>query len=390
MPSAEPDPGVVDALARRLRPGMRVLVADGAGAPRELLRALPAAAERSGPVELVLGWCLEPPEGLDSPGFSRVLGFVASDGAGPQMVAGPIEYVPVRLSSLTALLAGPWRPDLLLVAAAEVDDGIVLGTEAAWIPTAIEHAGAVAVGLDRGLPQAVAARPLRPGGFEVVAESEEGAVAVPRPQPTEVDREVGARVAALLPEAAHVQFGPGAIGEALLGAVQRPVSVWSGVVTEAVVDLDARGLLRDAVGSYAIGGEELWEWCRRAVPLERLETTHDPARLRELPFVAVNTALLVDRSGQVGVESIGRRRLGAVGGHPDFALCGSLAPAGLSVVALPTERNGHTTLVEALAEPVSTTRYDVDVVVTERGVADLRGLGESEREAALLGLWAFG
>jgi acyl-CoA hydrolase len=385
-----PDPGVVDALARLLRPGMRVVVADGAGAPAALLAALPQAAERSGPVDLLLGWCLEPPAGLTSPGFSSVTGFVASDGVGPAIGAGEVDYVPVRLSSLTALLTGPWKPDLLLASAARIEEGIVLGSEAAWIPTALEVAGAVAVEVDRSLPAATDLPPLRDGRFEVVAEVDRGPVAVGRPRLTDEDREVGRLVAGLLPEGAHIQFGPGAIGEAVLAALERPVSVWSGVLTDAVVELDTRGLLERAVGSYAIGTEALWDWAARRRPLRRLEETHDPARLRELPFVAINTALTVDRRGQVGVESVGGRMLGAVGGHPDFALAASVAPTGLSIVALPTSRRGNRTLVDSLAEPVTTARYDIDVIVTERGAVDLRGIAEAERQARIESIWASG
>jgi acyl-CoA hydrolase len=366
---------------------MRVVVADGAGAPGPLLAALPSAAERSGPVDLLLGWCLEQPERLDSPGFSSVTGFVASDGAGPAMGRGEIDYAPIRLSSLTALLSGPWKPDLLLVSAASTAGGLVLGSETAWIPTAVELADLVAVSVDESLPAATDLPPLRAGGLEVAAEVTAGPLAVGRPKLSDEDRAVGSRVAALLPARAHIQFGPGAIGEAVLKTVGEPISVWSGVLTDAVVELDRRGLLEQTVGSYAIGTEPLWDWIAARRPLRRLEVTHDPARLRELPFVAVNTALAIDRRGQVGVESIGGRMLGAVGGHPDFALAASVAPRGLSVIALPTTRRGHRTLVDELVEPVTTARYDIDVIVTERGSIDLRGLTEADRERQISGMW---
>jgi acyl-CoA hydrolase len=160
------------------------------------------------------------------------------------------------------------------------------------------------------------------------------------------------------------------------------------VLTDAVVELDRRGLLEGAVGSYAIGTDVLWDWAAARRPLRRLEETHDPARLRRLPFVAVNTALTIDSRGQVGVESVGGRMLGAVGGHPDFALAASVAPGGLSIVALPTSRRGNGTLVESLVEPVTTARYDIDVIVTDRGSIDLRGLPEAERRRRILEMWA--
>ena len=114
-----------------------------------------------------------------------------------------------------------------------------------------------------------------------------------------------------------------------------------------------------------------------------MEHTHDGARLAGLPFVAVNTALEVDAGGQINVEAVGGTAVGGIGGHPDFAQAAARSVEGLSVIALPSRRRGAPTLVERLSAPVSTLRGDVDVVVTELGVADLRGRGDAERAGVL-------
>jgi acyl-CoA hydrolase len=122
--------------------------------------------------------------------------------------------------------------------------------------------------------------------------------------------------------------------------------------------------------------------------LVRLEESHHPGRLGASgPFVAVNTALQIDRTGQVNVEAVGGEPVGGVGGHPDFALAATRSLGGLSVVALPTRHAGRPTLVDRLDAPASTPRCDVDVVVTEHGAADLRGLCDAERAEALQALW---
>jgi len=120
-----------------------------------------------------------------------------------------------------------------------------------------------------------------------------------------------------------------------------------------------------------------------------MEYTHDLTRLSmSEPFVAVNTAIEIDEQGQVNVEGMPGAAVGGIGGHSDYAVAAARSAAGLSIVALPSTHRGRPTLVERLSAPVSTVGHDVDVVVTERGAADLRGLDRSERGAALRRLWS--
>jgi acyl-CoA hydrolase len=116
--------------------------------------------------------------------------------------------------------------------------------------------------------------------------------------------------------------------------------------------------------------------------------THDPGRLNASgAFFAVNSALEIDELGNVNAQGFGADLTGGIGGMPDFAAAASRSPHGLSVIALPSERNGRSTLVEQLSAPVSVPRSLVEVVVTEHGIADLRGLADAERADALRALW---
>jgi acetyl-CoA hydrolase len=83
------------------------------------------------------------------------------------------------------------------------------------------------------------------------------------------------------------------------------------------------------------------------------------------------------------VEVVGGRRRAAIGGHPDFCAAAVRSEGGLSIVALPATRRGMSAIVPTV-EVVSTPRTDVDVVVTEHGVADLRGLDEDGRRRRLI------
>jgi acyl-CoA hydrolase len=141
------------------------------------------------------------------------------------------------------------------------------------------------------------------------------------------------------------------------------------------------------LGAYVVGTNALYQWCHGRPIATRIERSHDLSYLSDLPLFAINTALEIDLSGQVNVEGFGKTVVAGVGGHPDFAVAGSRACEGLSIVALPTRRGRHRTLVHTLSVPTSTSRSDIDVVVTELGIADLRGLDDDERRQAMITLW---
>ena len=99
-----------DVLASRLRPGMRVVVADGAGAPSDLLVDLTEVARSVGDISLVLGWCLHLPEGFDPTAFREVRTVMGGFALRDLVASGAVKYVPDRLSGVPALLRGPLRP----------------------------------------------------------------------------------------------------------------------------------------------------------------------------------------------------------------------------------------------------------------------------------------
>ncbi|WP_433956111.1 acetyl-CoA hydrolase/transferase C-terminal domain-containing protein [Janibacter indicus] len=144
----------------------------------------------------------------------------------------------------------------------------------------------------------------------------------------------------------------------------------------------------EAVTTYLAGGSRLLQWADGRPLLRPVGYTHDGTRLSTgAPLVAVNTALEVDDQGQVNVEGFPSASVGGVGGHGDYAVSATRSPGGLSIVALLTEHKGRSTLVDHLSAPVSTPSHDVDVLVTERGAVDLRGLDRAERAAAIRALW---
>jgi len=121
-----------------------------------------------------------------------------------------------------------------------------------------------------------------------------------------------------------------------------------------------------------------------AVALRGIEETHDAARLAALRRLhALNSAFTVGLDGSVNVERAGGLQMAGIGGHRDFCAAAAGSPGGLSIVGLRSTGPGGSRIVPAV-EVVSTPGRTVDVVVTEHGVARLRGLSPEGRRRALI------
>ena len=212
------------------------------------------------------------------------------------------------------------------------------------------------------------------------------------------EQAIAAHVAGYIEDGSVLQTGVGAIPEAVMGSIadRRDLGLHTGMVGDALVRLVERGILTNAtkpfdtgvsVAGVLLGTETLYRFAERnkALLLRPAWHTHAGDVLRIPKLVSINTALEVDLSGQVNAEAAGETVLGAAGGQPDLVRAGHRSPGGHAIIALPsTARGGQTSRIcKQLNGPVTTPRSDVDVVVTEYGAADLRGLSLTERARAL-------
>ena len=374
-----------------IQPGASVAFGDGVGTPAILLGELSRAAAKAGDVQLLLGWTLGGLEDLEVGAFRRVRTTMSGFALRKLVDRGDVGYIPARMGTLPALVRDVLRPDVLVASVVPGPDGYRFGSEVGWMRAAVD-AGAVVAAMERpALPACDAGPPLPADRVLIVGSSDAPAIEIPPADITDEHRAIGERIARLIPEGSAIQFGPGTIAEAACAALDVPVRVSSGLLSDPVVALDRRNLLiGQPQAGYLAGSAVLYQWADGRPILYSCDITHSPAHLTSLgaPFVAINTALEIDADGQVNVETAGGSTIGGIGGHPDFAYAGAHSPGGLSIIAVTSRsRRGEPTLVDRLAGPVTTPSHDVDVVITEHGTADLRGLSRPERRAALARLW---
>jgi len=383
------------ALRDKLRPGMTVALGDGVGAPRclddgaSVCATLSAVAREIGGVRLVVGWSPSPIPGLEADAFAEVVAIMPGWGVRNLLASATARFVPTRLSSVPSLMSGVLRPDVLITRVVERTGRFQFGTEVSWQREIIDDGAAVFAIADTNAPLADAGPPLPAEAIEFVGHTCEGPVEMASVVPDAVHEALADAVLRFVPEGARLQYGPGKLGTALLNRTQRPLRIDTGLLTDAVVDLDARGLLIGTPSAtYLFGTDALYRWADGKPILHGIDYTHDLTRLsRGIPLIAVNTALEIDPVGQINVEGINDKIVGGIGGHPDYCAAASMSRGGLSIIAVPSAVNGRSPFVERLSRPVSTPAHDIDLIVTESGHADLRGADWDQRRRLICALF---
>jgi acyl-CoA hydrolase len=373
-----------------------VALGDGVGALRclddgsSVGATLSAVAREVGSLRLLLGWLPAPLEGLDATAFGEVAALMPGWGVRDVLRTPTARFVPTRLSAIGALLTGPLRPDLLITRLVERDGNLHFATEVSWQRELVAAGVPVLAIVDAVAPMASALPALDPGQVRVIGHSADGPIRLPPKAPQEIHHALAESVLRFVPAGARLQYGPGQLGTALLNDLTVPVHLDTGLLTDAAVDLEQRGLMTTTPSAtYLMGSDVLYDWADGKAILRGIEYTHDLTRLsRGAPLIAVNTAIEIDYYGQVNVEGVGDKVVGGIGGHPDYCAAGAMSRGGLSIIAVPSETNGRSPFVEHLSRPASTPAHDVDVIVTESGHADLRGADWSQRRRLITELFS--
>lgn len=220
---------------------------------------------------------------------------------------------------------------------------------------------------------------------------------IPASEPDDISLAIARNVAALIPDGATIQTGLGKIPDAVLTALgsHTRLRLHSGLIGDGALKLVRSGALApgpSATVGVAIGSPQLYDNLGDPhFQFRSVLTTHSPELLGEIDrLVTVNSAMEIDLFGQVFAESSARGFLSGPGGASDYARGARRSNGGLRIIALPAVAGSASRIIPAGAGhgPVSLSRFDIDCVVTEFGVADLRFKDHDQRAAALVAIAA--
>lgn len=390
-------------LARFIRPGDTVVVAQASSEPPTLAAALVAQADALGAITVFLGarWS-DTFVSEKAPAF-RYVSYGAL-GANTRLArAGRLDVVPCHYAQLPWLFeSGTWRADVVLLGLSPAAGGtMTLGPSHGFALAAARRARTVVAEVNERMPWVHGGELPADLRIDAVVRTSRPLPVLPAAKIGDAERRVAAHVAALVPEGATIQLGIGTLPDAVLEALagHRDLGVHSGMLTGAVLPLVESGAVTNArkpidrgitVSGILIGDERFYARLHRnaAFRLAGPDYTHSPAVLAQLPdFVSVNAAVEVDLCGRVNAEVAGGAYVGGVGGAMDFIRGAAAAPRGRAIIALPSvARDGRTSRIVASCATVTTPAADADLVVTEWGVASLRGIDYAERARRLVAI----
>ena len=277
------------------------------------------------------------------------------------------------------------------------------GVSADLAVSALECARKVIVQVNKAMPFSDGDELVHESRIDAAVEVDDPLVEVPTAVPEETDIAIGRHIAEMIPDGATLQIGVGGIPNAVLAALKdhRHLGLHTEAMTDGVLPLLESGVIDNSqkticpglsVASLALGSRRLYDYMdyRKDLILKDVAWTNDPFRIARNPKVmAINSAVEVDLTGQICADSVGTRIISGVGGQHDFMYGGSLSEGGRTFIAIPSmTEKGHSKINPVLAEGagVVTTRHMVQNVVTEYGVASLRGKSLPERARALIAI----
>jgi acetyl-CoA hydrolase len=364
-----------------IRRGDRIVWGQACAEPQTLVESLVAQRAALGEVGCFLGSSYS---GIVKPEHADHLRLSSYCGTGTNRAlaeAGVLDLLPVPYSQLGPLIReGKIGCDVLLLQVSPPNSRgeYSLGLAADYLVPALDTCRAVIAEVNAQVPWTHTERVLARDDFDLVVETSR-APATPRERPLgELELAIARNAVPFIPHGAVLEFGIGALPDAVCALLGRHegLRVHSGTVGDGVVELVARSVVSRIDCAMLIGSRRLFDFAREneRVRLRSSEYTHNAEVLARQPrFVAVNSAVEVDLTGQVNGEMAGTSYVGAVGGALDF-----VRAAAVSLTLLPASR-----VVEKLSGPVAVPRGELGVVVTEKGAADLRGCGLRERERRL-------
>jgi acyl-CoA hydrolase len=322
----------------------------------------------------------------------------------PCFHAGTIELVPSHFSEMRDLLRQITRDPLVIAAATPPDRHgyFSLSLNADYTSSFIGRAR-MFLEANPSLPRTFGRNQVHISQVVGWTEADSQPVEV-APAPSEdVDRRIAAFVAERIPNGATLQIGIGSIPNAILAALSghRNLGVHTELLSDGLIDLVECGVVNGVekflnrtkvVGTFALGTRQLYDFLHEnaAFELWPVRYVNDPRIIaQERTFVSINSTLAVDFLGQCASETIHGRYYSSSGGQADFARGALYSHGGQGFIVLHSiTRDGRSKIVSQLSagDAVTTLKNTVDKVVTEWGVAELRGRSIRERTHRLVSI----
>ena len=396
---------VVDApeAVSKIKRGSRVFIGTGCGEPQHLIRAM-VKDEQLQDIMIYQMLSSTLSQFVDQESFTRRFSlklFFISQSMRKAAFEGKIDYIPEYLSQIPRMFASHRIGlDVALVQVSPPDKFgyCSLGVSVDITRSAVEHSPVVVAQVNPRMPRTWGDSFVHVDDIDWLVPYEEPLVeALPRIKDNEVARRIGLYVSQLVEDGATLQIGFGNLPYAILKYLdgKKDLGIHTQLITDGLLPLFEKNVITNkkktllpgrVVTSLCMGSEKIYRYVDNnpIFYFRSSEFVNDPTVIaRNDNLISISSALEVDLTGQVCTDSMGYLFYSGIGDQVDFLRGSSMSKGGFSIIALPsTAQNGTVSrIVSHLSEGagVATTRGDVNFVITEYGIAELKGKGIYQR-----------
>lgn len=325
---------------------------------------------------------------------------------------GTVSYIPNHLHIAGMKRISNRKPNIFIGTASSMDKHgfLSLSLSVTYEKEMIDNADIVILEVNPNFPRTFGDTTIHISEIDCIIESNYEVPELPNPLPSEKDKLIGKYIGDLVEDGSTIQLGIGGIPNAVSVELmnKKDLGIHTEMLTDGMVDLFEAGAITGnkktlmpgkMVATFALGTKKLYNFIddNPAIQILRGSWVNDPYVIgQNYKMVSINTTLEIDLTGQVCSESIGHQQFSGTGGQADTAIGAQMSKEGKSIIALYStanvrvpeseERKVISKIVPRLTHGaiVSLSRNDVDFVVTEYGVAALRGTSIRERTKKLI------
>ena len=391
---------------QQIKSGQRVVVAHACGEPSIILDALVANAAQYENVEIIhmvamgkAAYC--------QPQYDKNFhhnAFFLGGSTRAAAAEGRVDFTPVYFSEIPSLLREDLRPNVTLLQCSPPDaHGYVsLGISVDYTKPAAEVSDLVIAQVNQNMPRTLGDSFLHVTQIGCLVEADTPVIELAPPKIGDVERAIGENVASLVRDGDTLQLGIGAIPDAVLLFLKEKndLGIHTEMFSDGVVELVEAGVITNkaktlhrgqSVATFLMGTRRLYDYVNNnpAVAMYPVDYVNDPYVIGQNDnLVSINSCVQVDIMGQVVSTSAGLRQISGVGGQVDFVRGANLSKGGRAIMAMPstTGKGKISKIVPFLDQgsAVTTTRNEVNYVITEYGIARLKGKSLRQRAEALI------
>lgn len=385
----------------------RVVVAHAAGRPREILRELVKHSADFSGVEIFHMLCLGDGDYTREElqrNFRHNTIFVGAN-TRKALEEGRGDFIPCYFHELPSFFRNGMLPvDVAVVHLSVPDENgyCSFGVSCDYTKPAAEAAKVVIAEINEWMPRVGGGNFIHVSRLDYIVETTNPLYELPPARIGDVERAIGRYCASLVHDGATLQLGIGAIPDAVLYELKgkKNLGIHTEMFSDGIIDLVEAGVVNGEcktllpgkmVATFLMGSQRLYDFVdgNPDVELYPVDYVNDPRVIaRNKGMVSINSCIEVDFFGQVCSEMIGRKQFSGVGGQVDYVRGAAWSPGGISIMAMPsTAANGKISrIVPDLSEgaAVTTSRNEVDYVVTEYGIAHLKGRNLRQRAENLI------